>query len=205
MYVGQPRMRLWIERALGVLTFGFACGQPRMRLWIESQKAGSRISSSRWVSLVWGCELKGMKEYLDSDLNPGQPRMRLWIESSTAPRGAMGYKGQPRMRLWIERKWSSKSSIAISSGQPRMRLWIESHKIPFPLTKPSMVSLVWGCELKYSGQSLGSFLLWSASYEAVKWSGYKLRTDIVNIGLHFFLKDVRPMLPPVMNRSIVDA
>lgn len=31
------------------------------------------------------------------------------------------------------------------------------------------------------------------------------RCDIVNIGLHFFLKDVRPMLPPVMNRSIVDA
>lgn len=31
------------------------------------------------------------------------------------------------------------------------------------------------------------------------------RIDIVNIGLHFFLKDVRPMLPPVMNRSIVDA
>ena len=30
-------------------------------------------------------------------------------------------------------------------------------------------------------------------------------SDIVNIGLHFFLKDVRPMLPPVMNRSIVDA
>ena len=29
--------------------------------------------------------------------------------------------------------------------------------------------------------------------------------DLVNIGLHFFLKDVRPMLPPVMNRSIVDA
>lgn len=32
-----------------------------------------------------------------------------------------------------------------------------------------------------------------------------LNSDIVNIGLHFFLKDVRPMLPPVMNRSIVDA
>ena len=32
-----------------------------------------------------------------------------------------------------------------------------------------------------------------------------LENDIVNIGLHFFLKDVRPMLPPVMNRSIVDA
>lgn len=31
------------------------------------------------------------------------------------------------------------------------------------------------------------------------------KNDIVNIGLHFFLKDVRPMLPPVMNRSIVDA
>ena len=31
------------------------------------------------------------------------------------------------------------------------------------------------------------------------------KCDIVNIGLHFFLKDVRPMLPPVMNRSIVDA
>lgn len=32
-----------------------------------------------------------------------------------------------------------------------------------------------------------------------------IKIDIVNIGLHFFLKDVRPMLPPVMNRSIVDA
>ena len=32
-----------------------------------------------------------------------------------------------------------------------------------------------------------------------------IKLDIVNIGLHFFLKDVRPMLPPVMNRSIVDA
>ena len=31
------------------------------------------------------------------------------------------------------------------------------------------------------------------------------RNDIVNIGLHFFLKDVRPMLPPVMNHSIAVA
>ena len=31
------------------------------------------------------------------------------------------------------------------------------------------------------------------------------KCDIVNIGLHFFLKDVRPMLPPVMNHNIVDA
>ena len=30
-------------------------------------------------------------------------------------------------------------------------------------------------------------------------------SDIVNIGLHFFLKDVRPMLPPVMNHSIAVA
>ena len=36
-------------------------------------------------------------------------------------------------------------------------------------------------------------------------SGEEKNNDIVNIGLHFFLKDVRPMLPPVMNRSIVDA
>ena len=35
---------------------------------------------------------------------------------------------------------------------------------------------------------------------------YSLRLyDIVNIGLHFFLKDVRPMLPPVMNHSIAVA
>ena len=26
--------------------------------------------------------------------------------------------------------------------------------------------------------------------------------DIVNITLHFFLKDIRPMLPPAMNHSI---
>ena len=32
-----------------------------------------------------------------------------------------------------------------------------------------------------------------------------LVTDIVNIGLHFFLKDVRPILPPVMNHSIAVA
>ena len=31
------------------------------------------------------------------------------------------------------------------------------------------------------------------------------KSDIVNIGLHFFLKDVRPMLPPVMNHSIAVA
>ena len=31
------------------------------------------------------------------------------------------------------------------------------------------------------------------------------KDDIVNIGLHFFLKDVRPMLPPVMNHSIAVA
>ena len=37
-------------------------------------------------------------------------------------------------------------------------------------------------------------------------TGYKLLSfDIVNIGLHFFLKDVRPMLPPVMNHSIAVA
>lgn len=33
----------------------------------------------------------------------------------------------------------------------------------------------------------------------------ELDFDIVNIGLHFFLKDVRPMLPPVMNHSIAVA
>lgn len=38
----------------------------------------------------------------------------------------------------------------------------------------------------------------------LQYYGRRIR-DIVNIGLHFFLKDVRPMLPPVMNRSIVDA
>ena len=32
-----------------------------------------------------------------------------------------------------------------------------------------------------------------------------IEDDIVNIGLHFFLKDVRPMLPPVMNHSIAVA
>ena len=30
----------------------------------------------------------------------------------------------------------------------------------------------------------------------------KVNSDIVNIALHFFLKDVRPMQPLVMNRSI---
>ena len=34
---------------------------------------------------------------------------------------------------------------------------------------------------------------------------YVKGNDIVNIGLHFFLKDVRPMLPPVMNHSIAVA
>ena len=27
-------------------------------------------------------------------------------------------------------------------------------------------------------------------------------SDVVNITLHFFLKDIRPMLPPAMNHSI---
>lgn len=36
-------------------------------------------------------------------------------------------------------------------------------------------------------------------------SAMQMTADIVNIGLHFFLKDVRPMLPPVMNHSIAVA
>lgn len=40
--------------------------------------------------------------------------------------------------------------------------------------------------------------------ERVSVSKYR-NNDIVNIGLHFFLKDVRPMLPPVMNHSIAVA
>lgn len=27
-------------------------------------------------------------------------------------------------------------------------------------------------------------------------------SDVVNITLHFFLKDIRPMLPPAMNHNI---
>ncbi|WPK69162.1 hypothetical protein EUCA11A_33500 [Eubacterium callanderi] len=34
---------------------------------------------------------------------------------------------------------------------------------------------------------------------------FKLHIGIVNISLHFFLKDIRPMLPPVMNHSTADA
>ena len=39
----------------------------------------------------------------------------------------------------------------------------------------------------------------------VQYIANEMRFDIVNIGLHFFLKDVRPMLPPVMNHSIAVA
>ena len=31
----------------------------------------------------------------------------------------------------------------------------------------------------------------------------RLQNDIVNIGLHFFLKDVRPMQHPVMNHRVI--
>ena len=31
---------------------------------------------------------------------------------------------------------------------------------------------------------------------------YETQSDVVNITLHFFLKDIRPMLPPAMNHSI---
>ncbi|WP_192846120.1 hypothetical protein [Anaerostipes sp. 494a] len=31
---------------------------------------------------------------------------------------------------------------------------------------------------------------------------YYNNIDVVNITLHFFLKDIRPMLPPAMNHSI---
>ena len=34
---------------------------------------------------------------------------------------------------------------------------------------------------------------------------YNLKNDIVNITLHFFLKDVRPMLPLVMKHNTVVA
>ena len=41
-----------------------------------------------------------------------------------------------------------------------------------------------------------------------EWVGSELvegaqgNNDVVNITLHFFLKDIRPMLPPAMNHSI---
>ena len=31
---------------------------------------------------------------------------------------------------------------------------------------------------------------------------FMVYADVVNITLHFFLKDIRPMLPPAMNHSI---
>ena len=76
---GQPRMRLWIEVRILLLTTATAPrsasyeavnwsneftenrksekGQPRMRLWIEVWRK-LLISILLKVSLVWGCELK---------------------------------------------------------------------------------------------------------------------------------------------------
>ena len=51
----------------------------------------------------------------------------------------------------------------------------------------------------------GSNELEPKDVENIKKFVCSFKDDIVNIGLHFFLKDVRPMLPPVMNHSIAVA
>ena len=56
---GQPRMRLWIERATAWKSETMWVGQPRMRLWIERLTLTVYATGSLAVSLVWGCELKG--------------------------------------------------------------------------------------------------------------------------------------------------
>ena len=105
-------------------------------------------SASRVVSLVWGCELKVKKRVLGFQALAGSAsyeavnwkEMIVKIINSNIKRSA-SYEA-------VNWKITALLVLLLLLGQPRMRLWIESHKIPFPLTKPSMVSLVWGCELK---------------------------------------------------------
>ena len=137
-------MRLWIERSIRGIDYGWDCGQPRMRLWIERQGYVS-CSCVYWVSLVWGCELKVYNRFLwilvigSASYEAVNWKMHRFIATGTM-------FGQPRMRLWIE---SSKRHCPglIPPGQPRMRLWIERLEF-IVLSCAWSVSLVWGCELK---------------------------------------------------------
>ena len=142
-------MRLWIERLFRMILMEYWVGQPRMRLWIERHNTLLPTHRYQWsasyeavnwkvqfccecipvvvVSLVWGCELKVVMITLllircrsasyeavnwksnninFSDSICGQPRMRLWIERKNQDMDGLKAEGQPRMRLWIERPWT---------------------------------------------------------------------------------------------------
>ena len=176
-YVGQPRMRLWIERwILSVMQlFLLRSASYEAVNWktirerygacycrSASYEAVNWKKEGLWclllclrVSLVWGCELK--ERICSWSLNVS------WSASYEAVNWKiLGLRlvririGQPRMRLWIERFSSVCGSVRVY-GQPRMRLWIER------------------CILRYTS----FFFFWSASYEAVNWK-HELQKPVRN-------------------------
>ena len=82
-YNGQPHLRLWIERTDSTFWLIYGMGQPHLRLWIERawlrlplwweiRSASSEAVNWKYyiqkiitwtirVSLIWGCELKGLE------------------------------------------------------------------------------------------------------------------------------------------------
>ena len=168
-------MRLWIERPPALPGRKNQSGQPRMRLWIERPSSSFTARSTRRSASYEAVNWKDIiTEHWDSSCGSasyeavnwkitllvqvfrpsGQPRMRLWIERPLSGSPVMSDTGQPRMRLWIESSFHAVFSLP-ANGQPRMRLWIEELQ----------------CQPVYQVSSR------SASYEAVKWSGYKLRIE----------------------------
>ena len=183
---------VWGCELKGVTQTGVArsgLGQPRMRLWIERLCSFCQIDQS-WVSLVWGCELKDLTSVRFFHFSNGQPRMRLWIERSKKQKTKTIKKVSLVWGCELKDINGTINTTKTRSASYEAVNWKTTSRRCFYLPNP--VSLVWGCELKgwweayldwaEKGQPrmrlwiersemerLGYSSNWSASYEAVNW------------------------------------
>ena len=142
-------------------------GQPRMRLWIERRRSPCQGLVHR-VSLVWGCELKDDRRkerrnrVLVSLVWGCELKDLRILNTSTCLTVSLVWGCELKGNIWRLGQW-------LRLGQPRMRLWIESS-----VKGDFVVEYAWSASYeavnwKFKEWKRNNIKNWSASYEAVNW------------------------------------
>ena len=123
--IGQPRMRLWIEKQQALFYYFWVTGQPRMRLWIEKSMP---LAYAYVCSGSASHEAVNWKVYL-ADETSGH--------TGSASHEAVNWKCSLTLSvgrlLQVSLAWGCELKTLLFVfvanlliGQPRMRLWIEN-------------------------------------------------------------------------------